>query len=265
VSRMAPVMIKRQLDEELGGLESGLQSTRSGEKPIDISAAHFDRTMSSANPGRYGQQSDSLLTFDHLPEMFRVARVTSNSCSNIGSIWRTPCLARGFSSPAVGRTKKLMPTIVANTSPRQLSSDASPPSPGATTSTQEERTAKTEKRPPVAWPQRPGQDPSELTAHLKKTAIQYPYSVPRNSNGCEDLLHTLSLFYEPSLETCALTLFAKALKDDLVATLFPDTRNNRFMNHRLATNIRVHHNRHVIIQGGQWAKQVQKWLLARGF
>ncbi|CAG8525417.1 17377_t:CDS:2 [Acaulospora colombiana] len=182
------------------------------------------------------------------------------------TLWKqTPPTLQHRDSPAVGRTKKLMPTIVANTSPRQLSSDASPPSPGATTSTQEERTAKTEKRPPVAWPQRPGQDPSELTAHLKKTAIQYPYSVPRNSNGCEDLLHTLSLFYEPSLETCALTLFAKALKDDLVATLFPDTRNNRFMNHRLATNIRVHHNRHVIIQGGQWAKQVQKWLLARGF
>ena len=40
------------------------------------------------------------------------------------------------------------------------------------------------KRPPVAWPQRPGQDPAEMTTHLRKTAIEYPYFVPRNSNGC---------------------------------------------------------------------------------
>ncbi|PVF96046.1 hypothetical protein CPB86DRAFT_871560 [Serendipita vermifera] len=197
--------------------------------------------------------------------MFRVARVTSNSYSNIGSIWRTPCLARSFSSPAIGRTKKLMPTLMANTSPRPLSSDASPPSPGATTATQEE-TAKTEKRPPVAWPQRPGQDPSELTAHLKKTAIQYPYFVPRNSNGCVPVYSDFK-----NNRTKELTLIrnvegnVQALKDDLVATLFPDTRNNRFDNHRLKTNIRVHHNRHVIIQGGRWAMHVQKWLLARGF
>ena len=40
------------------------------------------------------------------------------------------------------------------------------------------------KRLPVAWPQRPGQDAAEMTAHLRKTAIEYPYFVPRNSNGC---------------------------------------------------------------------------------
>jgi hypothetical protein len=40
------------------------------------------------------------------------------------------------------------------------------------------------KRPPVAWPQRPGQDPAQMTAHLQKTAVEYPYFVPRNSNGC---------------------------------------------------------------------------------
>jgi Mitochondrial large subunit ribosomal protein (Img2) len=40
------------------------------------------------------------------------------------------------------------------------------------------------KRPPVAWPQRPGQDPAEMNVHLQKTAIEYPYFVPRNSNGC---------------------------------------------------------------------------------
>jgi hypothetical protein len=118
--------------------------------------------------------------------MFRIGRVTVNSCSNIGSIWRTPCMARNFSSPAVHRAKKLMPTLSSTPSPRPLSSDTSPPpSPGATAAPQEERTAKTGKeRPPVEWPQRPGQDPSEMAAHLKKTAIEYPYFIPRNSNGC---------------------------------------------------------------------------------
>ena len=43
---------------------------------------------------------------------------------------------------------------------------------------------KSRKRSPVAWPQRPDQDPAEMTAHLHKTAIEYPYFVPRNSNGC---------------------------------------------------------------------------------
>ncbi|KIM32217.1 hypothetical protein M408DRAFT_326853 [Serendipita vermifera MAFF 305830] len=122
------------------------------------------------------------------------------------------------------------------------------------------------KRPPVAWPQRPNQDPAEQTAHFQKTAIEYPYFVPRNSNGCVPVYSDFK-----SNRSREITLIrnvegdVNALKDDLVATLFPDTPNNRFWNQRLKTNIRVHHNRHVVMQGGRWANHVHKWLLARGF
>ncbi|KAG8779176.1 hypothetical protein FRC20_010220 [Serendipita sp. 405] len=105
-----------------------------------------------------------------------------------------------------------------------------------------------------------------MTAHLQKTAIEYPYFVPRNSNGCVPVYSDFR-----NNRTRQLTLIrnvegnVQALKDDLVATLFPDTPSKRVQNHRLKTQIRVHHNRHVVIQGGRWVNRVHKWLLARGF
>lgn len=60
----------------------------------------------------------------------------------------------------------------------------SKPRPSPTKGTNPKPKTESKKRPPVAWPQRPGQDPAELEAHFHKTAIEYPYFVPRNSNGC---------------------------------------------------------------------------------
>jgi hypothetical protein len=82
-------------------------------------------------------------------------------------------------SEAVKQTASTQQTIETTPLPQRPKSQTPRTKVG---SSQPKKSAK--KRPPVAWPQRPGQDPAERTAHLHKTAIEYPYFVPRNSSGC---------------------------------------------------------------------------------
>lgn len=135
------------------------------------------------------------------------------------------------------------------------------------------------------WSRQMRQDLVDATASQKKTAIQYPYFVPRNSNGAVPVysdfknqksrnltlirniegnvnVRTTLSWLETRLTTVILI---QALKEDLVATLFPNTPDMRAWNEKLRNNIRVHQNRHIVIQGDRWVNHVHKWLLARGF
>jgi Mitochondrial large subunit ribosomal protein (Img2) len=88
------------------------------------------------------------------------------------------------------------------------------------------------KRPPVAWPQRPGQDPAETTAHLQKTAIEYPYFVPRNSNGCVPVYSDFK-----SNKTREITLIRNVEGNVNVCTIFDaeyDANDFPYTLHRLS-------------------------------
>ncbi|CAG7853743.1 SubName: Full=Uncharacterized protein {ECO:0000313/EMBL:CCA68010.1} [Serendipita indica DSM 11827] len=106
--------------------------------------------------------------------------------------------------------------------------------------------------------------PSELPR--QKTTVSYPYFVPRNTNGAIPVYsdfknsRTRELVHIRNVEGDL-----QALKEDLIATLFPEEKVYGPEIRKLKNGVRIHQNRHIVIQGGPWVKRVHKWLLARGF